>query len=145
MGVAGMSFGKSSYETFAAFYILLRCLLLSKYLRAWATIEGTRTLIKLFMAGFGIAVLCWTGSVLAFGTDIGSLLAGVGLLIDYGTPLVLLPFMVGIHAKHMTERFSAWTALISSTIIFAFVAGASPIDMTLKTSMCTTFFNLPLQ
>ncbi|AFY44287.1 low temperature requirement protein A [Nostoc sp. PCC 7107] len=117
--------GESS-SGFALAYALGRAVLVVEYVRAGIHIPSARPLTTRYAIGFAIASLIWLGSAFfpipwRFG------LWGVGIVIDFGTPLTARKHQIGLlpHASHLPERFGLFTIIVLGEAIIAVVNGVS--------------------
>jgi len=116
----------SSTRVFAAGYAVSRILLLIMYWRAYRHVRETRTLVRGYLIGFGLAAIVWTASALV-GDSARPMLWAVALAIDLVTPWVMrreqakVPFDV----SHLPERFGLFTILVLGESIAAVVVGLS--------------------
>lgn len=114
----------SSTRVFAAGYAVSRILLLIMYWRAYRHVGETRTLVKGYLVGFGLAAIVWTASALVADATRPALWI-VALAIDLATPWVMrreqakVPFDV----SHLPERFGLFTILVLGESIAAVVLG----------------------
>jgi low temperature requirement protein LtrA len=99
VSVAGMASGVSAEAlaadpTFTLFYVVLRTILVCKYIRAAWHLPKTRCLISGFVCLFSTAIGLWVASIFV-PSDSQASFAVSALLLEYATPFLLLPWMIG--------------------------------------------------
>ena len=111
---------------FALCYALGRAVLVVEYLRAGRHIPDARPLTTRYALGFAIAALFWFISVFV-PVPWRFVLWGVGLVIDFATPLTASQLQVKLppHPSHLPERFGLFTMIVLGEAIIAVVAGVS--------------------
>lgn len=113
--VAGQAFGPSSL-IFAVAFTIVRLVLVVQHLRAWAHNRDTesRTAIRHFITGFGIATIFWIISI-AVPPPHRYFVWAAGAAVD-----LVLPFTAGRHwlrtlvpadLEHLAERFGEFTLI----------------------------------
>eukprot|EP00935_MAST-01C_sp_MAST-1C-sp1_P001454 g1454.t1 len=149
VGVAGMGSGITKGaiaddHTFQLFYVLVRLVLIFKYLRAARSIPAARKLITGLMAGFGSALVLWV--VAAFLPRSARLTCcAVGILIEYATPFLLFPWMISVNPGHIFERFASFTVLTLAGNLFSVMMEMPPMGEVSGWSMrpiLITFFSV---
>lgn len=118
-----------STRVFALGYAASRLLLLVMYLRAYRHVPETRSLVKGYLAGFGIATVAWTASALV-PEEARIVLWAVALSIDLATPWVMRSEQarVPLDVSHLPERFGLFTILVLGESMAAIVAGLSHVS-----------------
>ncbi|MBD2435305.1 low temperature requirement protein A [Nostoc sp. FACHB-110] len=117
--------GESS-PGFALAYALGRAVLVVEYIRAGIHIPSARPLTTRYAIGFAIASIIWLISAI-FPVPWRFILWGLGIIIDFATPLTARKFQVGLlpHASHLPERFGLFTIIVLGEAIIAVVNGVS--------------------
>lgn len=117
--------GESS-PGFAFAYALGRAVLVVEYIRAGRHIPLARPLTTRYAIGFAIASFLWLISAL-FPIPWRFALWGLGIIIDFATPLTARKFQLGLppHASHLPERFGLFTIIVLGEAIIAVVNGVS--------------------
>ena len=95
-----------------------------EYLGAHVWVPAARSLTKRFGLGFGLAAVIWLASVWVPPPS-RFYLWGLGLLIDFGTPLGAgkLHSKLAPHATHLPERFAAFILIVLGEAIASVVMG----------------------
>lgn len=129
-GVAG------STTAFAIGYGMSKILLVAMYWRAYRHVPETRTLVKGYLLGFGLAAVIWTGSALAADPNRYALWA-IAFAIDLATPWVMRSEQakVPLDVSHLPERFGLFTILVLGETIAAVVAGLSHVEWSLMPTL----------
>jgi low temperature requirement protein LtrA len=111
---------------FALSYVAVRVVLVYQYIRAARHLPLARGLASRYALGFAIAALLWFISVF-IPTPFRFLLWGVGLIIDFATPLSATKLQVNLfpHTEHLPERFGLFTIIILGEAIIAVVNGVA--------------------
>jgi len=117
--------GESS-PGFALAYALGRAVLVVEYVRAGIHIPSARPLTTRYAIGFTIASLIWLSSAF-LPIPWRFALWGLGIVIDFGTPLTARKYQIGLlpHASHLPERFGLFTIIVLGEAIIAVVNGVS--------------------
>jgi len=121
---------------FALSYIISRLLLIVEYLRAVKHIPQVKSLVYPMNAGFGVGVLLWIVS-LAVPVPWRFGFWGVGLLVDFVSPIVLSDRQRQWppHAEHLPERFGLFTIIVLGEAVIAVVNGLSEMDWSLPVAI----------
>ena len=121
----------SSSVGFALSYIAFRGVLICQYIHAGYHVKEARPLTTWFAIGFSISLLFWLASVFV-PIPWRFVLWGLGLLIDFGTPLTAGKRVVKVppDMAHTTERIGLFTIIVLGESIVAVVGGVSEIDWT---------------
>jgi len=127
------------FGTFQFSYAFLRLLLVLKYVRAWWFISSKRSLLGWFAALFFIGAVLWVLSGVSCDVATSLALAIAGVVVEYATPFLLLSKMVTVHPAHISERFAAFTALVSAGNLFAISGVANPPAVGHDSSWVTQF------
>jgi hypothetical protein len=104
VAVVGMSLAipTTDLRVFVSFYMSVRVLLVIKYVRVWVTLQR-RFLVSGFIGGFTLGLASWTGVLCVRGTIAQWIFASAGFACDYGTPFVLLPWMLPVCQHQSAE------------------------------------------
>ncbi|MEL6927145.1 MAG: low temperature requirement protein A [Cyanobacteria bacterium J06600_6] len=121
----------SSSMGFALSYMAFRGVLICQYIHAGYHVPEARPLTTWFALGFSLSLLFWLASAFVptpwrFG------LWGLGLIVDFGTPLTAGTKVVKVppNMAHTTERIGLFTIIVLGESIVAVVGGVSEIDWT---------------
>lgn len=114
----------ASTRVFAFGYASSRILLVAMYWRAYRHVEETRTLVRGYLVGFGLAALVWMASAFV-PENMRVAFWGVALAIDLATPWVMRQEQarVPLDVSHLPERFGLFTILVLGESIAAVVTG----------------------
>jgi low temperature requirement protein LtrA len=118
---AGLGRGSAG---FALSYAAVRFILVGEYLGAHIWVPAARALTRRFGLGFGLAAALWLVS--AWVPPPGRFyLWGVGLLIDFATPLTAgkLHSQLAPHATHLPERFALFILIVMGETVAGVVMG----------------------
>ncbi len=109
---------------FALSYAAVRFTLVAEYLGAHIWVPAARSLTKRFGLGFGLAAAIWLVSAWV-PTPFRFYLWGLGLLIDFATPLGAgkLHSHLAPHPTHLPERFAAFILIVLGEAIAGVVMG----------------------
>ena len=109
---------------FALSYAAVRFILVGEYLGAHVWVPAARALTKRFGLGFGLAAAIWLVSAWT-PTPFRFYLWGLGLLIDFATPLGAgkLHSQLAPHATHLPERFAGFILIVLGEAITGVVIG----------------------
>jgi low temperature requirement protein LtrA len=110
---------------FALSYAAVRFILVGEYLGAHVWVPAARSLTKRFALGFGLAASIWLVSAWV-PTPFRFYLWGLGLLIDFATPLTAgkkLHSKLAPHATHLPERFALFILIVMGEAISGVVMG----------------------
>ena len=116
--------GRSS-AGFALSYAAVRFILVGEYLGAHVWVPAARSLTRRFGLGFGLAAAIWLVSAWV-PTPFRFYLWGLGLLIDFATPLggrEKLHSQLAPHATHLPERFALFILIVLGEAIAGVVMG----------------------
>ena len=118
---AGLGRGSAG---FALSYAAVRFLLVGEYFGAYVWVPAARSLTRRFGLGFGLAATIWLVSAWV-PTPPRFYLWGLGLLIDFATPLGAgkLHSQLAPHPTHLPERFAAFILIVLGEAIAAVVMG----------------------
>ena len=119
---AGLGRGSAG---FALSYAAVRFILVGEYLGAHVWVPAARSLTKRFGLGFGLAAAIWLASAWVPPPS-RFYLWGLGLLIDFATPLGAgkkLHSQLAPHATHLPERFAAFILIVMGEAIAGVVMG----------------------
>jgi low temperature requirement protein LtrA len=107
-------------------YFAGRAVLVIEYLRAAKHIPQARKLATRYATGFAIAACLWLLSAFV-PIPQRFVLVGIGLLIDFATPLTAKRLQQGLlpHPEHLPERFGLFTIIVLGEAIIAVVDGVS--------------------
>ena len=121
----------SSSMGFALSYMAFRGILVCQYLHAGYHVPEARPLTTWFAVGFSLSLLFWLASVFV-PIPWRFMLWGLGLVIDFGTPLTAGNRVVRVppDMAHTTERIGLFTIIVLGESIVAVVGGVSEIDWT---------------
>ena len=116
---------------FALSYIAFRGVLICQYLHAGYHVPEARLLTNWFAGGFSISILIWLISIVV-PLPWRFLIWGLGLIIDFATPLTAGKRVVKIppDMAHTTERIGLFTIIVLGESIVAVVGGVSQITWT---------------
>jgi low temperature requirement protein LtrA len=111
---------------FALSYAAVRFILVGEYIGADIFVPAARPIIRRYEIGFGIAATFWLVSAF-IPPPYRFMLWGIGLLIDFGTPLTAgrLHSQLAPHAGHLPERFALFTLIVLGESITGVVSGLS--------------------
>ena len=123
----------SSSMGFALSYMAFRGVLICQYIHAGYHVREARPLTTWFAIGFSISLSFWLISVFV-PIPWRFVLWGLGLIIDFGTPLTAGKRVVRVppDMAHTTERIGLFTIIVLGESIVAVVRGVSEIDWTLN-------------
>jgi low temperature requirement protein LtrA len=110
---------------FALSYAAVRFILVGEYLGAHVWVPAARSLTKRYSLGFGAAAAIWLVSAWV-PTPFRFYLWGLGLLIDFATPLTAggkLHSKLAPHAAHLPERFALFILIVLGEAIAGVVMG----------------------
>jgi low temperature requirement protein LtrA len=109
---------------FALSYAAVRFILVGEYLGAHVWVPAARALTKRFGLGFGLAAAIWLVSAWV-PTPFRFYLWGLGLLIDFATPLGAgkLHSQLAPHPTHLPERFALFILIVLGEAIAGVVLG----------------------
>jgi low temperature requirement protein LtrA len=129
---------------FALCYAAFRGLLVLQHLNAGYHIPIARPLTYRFALGFGLSVILWLVSVL-LPSPWRFWLWGIGLLVDFSTPLVAGRFVTKLppSTTHIPERVGLFTIIVLGEAIIAVVGGLSALKWGFPT-IFTAFLGLSL-
>jgi low temperature requirement protein LtrA/predicted GNAT family acetyltransferase len=118
-----------STKAFAFAYAASRVLLLVMYWRAHKHVEETRTLVRGYLKGFGLAATVWVASAVV-PEDARIVLWALALSIDLATPWVMRieQARAPLDVSHLPERFGLFTILVLGESMAAVVAGLSHLS-----------------
>lgn len=121
-------------QMFALAYAGARLILVLMYIRAGQYYPDERALTTRYARGFALAAVVWLGSALV-PNPTRFVLWGVGLAIDFGTPL--LPSTRRLQAQsppsahHLPERFGLFTIIVLGEAFIKVITGASGHELEL--------------
>lgn len=118
---AGLGRGSAG---FALSYATVRFILVGEYLGAHVWVPAARSLTRRYGLGFGVAATIWLASSWV-PTPTRFYLWGLGLLIDFATPLGAgkLHSQLAPHATHLPERFALFILIVLGEAIAGVVLG----------------------
>jgi low temperature requirement protein LtrA len=118
---AGLGRGSAG---FALSYAAVRFILVGEYLGAHIWVPAARSLTRRYGLGFGAAAAIWLASAWV-PTPSRFYLWGLGLLIDFATPLSAgkLHSQLAPHATHLPERFALFILIVLGEAIAGVVMG----------------------
>ena len=121
----------SSSVGFALSYMAFRIVLIAQYLHAGYHVPEARPLTTWYAIGFSISIVLWLASVFV-PLPWRLVLWGLGLLIDFATPLTAGQRVVKVppDLAHTTERIGLFTIIVLGESIVAVVGGVSDIEWT---------------
>ena len=125
-----------STTAFAIGYATSKILLVAMYWRAYRHVHETRTLVRGYLLGFGLAAIIWTVS--AFATDtLRYPLWVMAFAIDLATPWVMRSEQakVPLDVSHLPERFGLFTILVLGETITGVVAGLSHVEWAFSSTL----------
>lgn len=116
---------------FALSYVAFRGVLICQYLHAGYHILPARGLTSWFIAGFSGSLIFWLASVFV-PIPWRFLFWGIGLLIDFATPLTAGTKVAKIppDIAHVTERIGLFTIIVLGESIVAVVSGVAETNWT---------------
>lgn len=125
---------------FALSYAVGRAVLVVEYVRAGIHIPSARPLTTRYAIGFAIAASFWLISAF-IPLPWRFLLWGLGIIIDFATPLTASKFQIGLlpHASHLPERFGLFTLIVLGEAIIAVVNGVSEQKWNIFTGISAVF------
>lgn len=130
MGAAAMAvnvpdaLGKTS-AGFALSYAAIRFILVIEYFRVGRHIPSTRPLTERYLIGFSSSAIIWTVSAFV-PSPLRFILWGIGLAIDFGTPLLAGRLAIKFappHISHLPERMGLFTIIVLGESILGVVIG----------------------
>lgn len=109
---------------FALAYAAVRLVLVLEYLRAARHVPEARPLIRRYAPGFAAAAGLWAVSA-AVPAPWRFVLWGVGLVVDFGTPLSSRRLQAKLppDASHLPERFGLFTIIVLGEAVAGVVRG----------------------
>lgn len=119
---AGLGRGSAN---FALSYAAVRFILVGEYLGAHVWVPAARSLTGRFGPGFTLAAAIWLVSAWV-PTPFRFYLWGLGLLIDFATPLTAgkkIHSQLAPHATHLPERFALFILIVLGEAITGVVMG----------------------
>ena len=121
----------SSSVGFALSYMAFRLVLIAQYLHAGYHVPEARPLTTWYAVGFSISIVLWLASIFV-PLPWRFVLWGLGLLIDFATPLTAGQRVVKVppDLAHTTERIGLFTIIVLGESIVAVVGGVSDIEWT---------------
>jgi low temperature requirement protein LtrA len=121
----------SGRNRFVIAYVLVRCVLISLYVRADLHVEYARPLTRWFILLFGSAVVVWVVS-LAVPSPWCYVLWGVALALEYAAPVHAWRLMRGspVHPAHIPERFGLLVIIVLGEAVIAVVLGTATVSWT---------------
>ena len=124
----------SAYVGFTLSYVAFRGLLVGQYLHAGYYLEEARPLTNWYAGGFGISIIIWLISIFV-PVPWRWLLLGVGLIIDFMTPLTAGRMIQSIppSISHISERIGLFTLIVLGESVVAVVKGISEEEWTVST------------
>jgi low temperature requirement protein LtrA len=131
---AGLDRGSAG---FALSYAAVRFILVGEYLGAHVWVPAARSLTKRFALGFGVAAFIWLVSAWV-PSPARFYLWGIGLLIDFGTPLSAgekLHSQLAPHASHLPERFALFILIVMGETIAGVVMGLTKHAWDIKSGL----------
>lgn len=134
----------SSSFGFALSYIAFRGVLICQYLHAGYHVPQARVLTNWFAVGFSISLLFWLVSLFV-PLPWRFWLWGVGLIIDFATPLSAGQRVAQVppNMAHTTERIGLFTIIVLGESIVAVVGGVSELAWT-PTSIAIALLGLSI-
>ncbi|WP_227375961.1 low temperature requirement protein A [Haladaptatus halobius] len=125
---------------FALAYVLVRGVLIFKYVRAQHHIPEVRALTTRLRTGYTIAASLWLVSVFV-PPPYRFLLWGLGIAIDFGTPITAgrLHVEIPVHPTHIPERFGLFTIIVLGETIVSVVTGISTQEWTVTSVFIALF------
>ncbi|WP_254546318.1 low temperature requirement protein A [Halomarina pelagica] len=123
--------GLAASASFALAYAGVRGVLVLKYLGASHFVPVARPLTRRYAAGFAVAAGLWALSAFV-PPPARYALWGVGLLVDFGTPISAgqLHARIPPHAEHLPERFGLFTIIVLGESVLAVVSGVAEVAWT---------------
>ena len=120
---------------FVLAYVLVRCILLVLYVRAYRHVEAARPLARWFILMFGIAVCDWLIS-LALPVPWKYVLWGVALALEHAAPVRAWKMVrsAPIHPAHIPERFGLLVIIVLGEAVIAVVLGTVTVSWTALSS-----------
>ncbi|MGB0386324.1 MAG: low temperature requirement protein A [Ardenticatenaceae bacterium] len=135
------AFGELASQ-FALAYVGIRGVLVLLYLRAWKHVETARPLISRYMAGFSLAAFIWLISAFV-PTPWNYMLWGLGMFVDFGTPLLprtrALQSLLRPDVEHMSERYGLLTIIVLGEGFVKTIGSASGQHITLSAFIFSIF------
>ena len=116
---------------FVVAYVLVRCILIALYVRAYRHVEVARPLAGWFILMFGIAVGFWLVS-LALPSPWCYVLWAVALAFEYVAPVRAWRMMRAnpVHPAHIPERFGLLVIIVLGEAVIAVVLGTATVSWT---------------
>jgi low temperature requirement protein LtrA len=120
-------------------YVGARVVLLVLYARASRHVPEARTLARMFLTAFGIAVAIWLIS-LAFSRPWTYVLWGCALAIELTVPFFSWRQIrhAPIHPRHIPERFGLLTLIVLGESVLAVVIGVSEVSWVAGSALAAT-------
>jgi low temperature requirement protein LtrA len=131
---AGLGRGSAN---FALSYAAVRFILVGEYLGAHVWVPAARSLTGRFGPGFTLAAAIWLVSAWV-PTPFRFYLWGLGLLIDFATPLTAgkkLHSKLAPHATHLPERFALFILIVLGEAIAGVVMGLTKHDWNVQSGL----------
>jgi low temperature requirement protein LtrA len=121
----------SGRNRFVVAYVLVRCVLIALYARAYRHVEAARPLSGWFILMFGVAVGVWLVS-LALASPWCYVLWGVALALEYAAPVRAWRMIRGspVHPAHIPERFGLLVIIVLGEAVIAVVLGTATVSWT---------------
>jgi low temperature requirement protein LtrA len=122
---------------FALSYAAVRFILVGEYWGAHVWVPVARSLTRRFSLGFGLAAAIWLVSAWV-PTPFRFYLWGLGLLIDFATPLTAgkkLHSKLAPHATHLPERFALFILIVLGEAIAGVVMGLTKHDWNVQSGL----------
>ena len=113
---------------FALSYAAMRGILVLLYLGARVFVPEARALTTHYAIGFALAAAVWGISAFV-PPPVRFVLWGLGLLVDFGTPLsaVRLQMRTPIDASHIPERFGLFVIIVLGEAVVSVVQGSAEV------------------
>ncbi|PSB00744.1 low temperature requirement protein A [Merismopedia glauca] len=121
---------QAAATNFAFCYAAFRGLMVLQYLNAGYCVPVARPLTQRFAVGFGLSVSLWALSIFV-PSPWRFVLWGVGLIIDFGTPLIAGQLVTKLppSVTHIPERVGLFTIIVLGEAIIAVVQGLSKLNL----------------
>jgi low temperature requirement protein LtrA len=118
-------------QRFVAAYVLVRCLLVALYARAYWHVAVARPVAGWFIGMFASAIGCWLISLM-LASPWSYVLWGFALALEYSAPVRAWRLIraAPIHPAHIPERFGLLVIIVLGEAVIAVVLGTATVSWT---------------
>jgi low temperature requirement protein LtrA len=126
--------GRGGAVGFATGYVVLRCLLIALYVRAWHNVSGQgRKLALTYIVGYSATTGLWLVSIFV-PSPFRFVLWAVAMVVDLVIPTRAWAQLKehSVVVSHLTERFGTFFIIVLGQSLAAVVAGAAGLEFTVE-------------